>query len=114
MPRESAKTENDPRFGRIIRRHLHFDPVTHHETNEPLSHFTRDMGKDFVPTGQGNLEHRPSENRRNSSFDLYRLLLIALVRISIAFVDITTSAASASAAASSEISWSSDNLNRFG
>ena len=61
--KSSTYPVNDSRLGRIVRRHLHFYLVAYHQPYEPLSHFTRYVGKNLVITSQLNLEHRTSENR---------------------------------------------------
>lgn len=55
-----TKTKDDPRLRGIIRRHLHFYPVSDDQANKALTHFPRNMGQNLVPAGKCYLEHRSS------------------------------------------------------
>lgn len=59
---ELANPENNTCFGRVIGRHLHFDLVTDNQTDETLTHFTRNMGEDFMAARKGYLEHGASKD----------------------------------------------------
>ena len=67
-----------------------------------------------MTTWKSDFEHGSCKNSGNRSFDFDRLLLTALFCVAIALIDTTTAATATSAAASSEISWSSDNLVDLG
>lgn len=104
-----SQTEYDPGLGGIVWRHLHFHPVTHHQPNEALSHLSGNMGKHFVTARKGHFKHGSGKNSGNRALNLNGLLLVALIGVA-GFVNPTTSSATASASASSKISWSSDNF----
>ena len=61
--------EGDPGFSQIVRGHLHVYFVPDADPNKMLSHFTRDMGQDFVPVGQADSKHRPRKDLGDGSAD---------------------------------------------
>ena len=66
---------DDPCFGGVVWRHLHLDLVSDHEANESLPHFTRNVGQNFVITGEFDLEHGSRQNRGNRALHLDGLIL---------------------------------------
>src|SRR5208337_2995781 len=59
----------DARFPDIVRRHLHPYSISHGQTNIPLSHLPRDMGKNKVLIGKLHPKHCSREDSGNSSFN---------------------------------------------
>jgi hypothetical protein len=64
-----SKPVNDTCLSHIIRRHLHLHSIPHGQTNKPLSHLSRDMGKYKMVIGKLHPKHCSREYRGNFSFN---------------------------------------------
>jgi hypothetical protein len=64
----SSQTIDDARLVEIVRRHLHFDPVAHSETNESFTHLARYVSEDKVPVFKLHTKHGSRQNTNNFSF----------------------------------------------
>src|ERR1700734_3041297 len=64
-------TVNDARFVQVVGRHLDVHFVANRDADEILAHFAGDMGKDLVPVGERDTEHRAGKHLRyvSSQFD---------------------------------------------
>jgi hypothetical protein len=58
-------TEGDARLAEIVRRHLDIHAVAHADADEMLAHLAGDMGKNFVPVGQGHAKHGSRQHLGN-------------------------------------------------
>lgn len=66
-----AQPVDDPRFVRVVGRHLELHAIADHEPDEPLPHFTGNMGQHRVLSAvELHPKHGPRENSRNRPFNL--------------------------------------------
>jgi len=65
MQGASGMPVNNPRLVQIIRGHFHVYLVAHGDANEIFSHFSGNMGEDFMPVGQRHPEHRARQYLRH-------------------------------------------------
>jgi len=69
---ELAESVNYPRFSKVVRRHLKFDPISRRKADESLPHFSRDMGEDEMLISKLNAEHGSREHSDDLSFGYNR------------------------------------------
>ena len=97
----SAESVDNPRLGGVIRRHLHLDPVSDHQTNEALPHLPGNMRKQLVAAGQFHFEHCSGKHRGNGTVHLYRFFLTIGGRVFTTTFKVITTATAASATSTS-------------
>ena len=63
-----SQTVNNPRFAKIIRRHLEFNPIAQVEPDKSFSHFSGNMRQHLALPAQIDTEHRPRQHFCDRAF----------------------------------------------
>ena len=56
---------NDARLAGVVRRHLHFDPVTDREANKAFAHLAGDVRENEMIVRQCDPKHSPGQHGHN-------------------------------------------------
>ena len=64
---------NDARLAGVVRRHLHFDPVTDREANEAFAHLAGDVRENEMIVRERDTKHSPGQHGHNCAlqFDCF-------------------------------------------
>ena len=62
-----SESINDARLAGVVRRHLHFDPVTDREANEAFAHLAGDVRENEMVVRERDTKHSPGQHRHNGA-----------------------------------------------
>ena len=62
-----SESINDARLAGVVRRHLHFHPVTDGKTNEAFAHLTGDVRENEMIVRERDTKHGPGQHRHNGA-----------------------------------------------
>lgn len=62
-----SESINDARLAGVVRRHLHFYPVTDREANKTFAHLAGDMRENKMIVRQRDTKHSPGQHRHNGA-----------------------------------------------
>jgi hypothetical protein len=77
---------NDPGFGGVVRRHLHFHPVSDCKPNETLAHLAGNVRENKVIVRKRDAKHSPGQHRHDSAFQLDGFFRIHTVAPGVSFI----------------------------
>jgi hypothetical protein len=69
----AAKTEGDARLFKVVRIHLHFHNIAHHDTDEMFAELAGNMREHLMAVRQFDAEHRAGQDGNYLTFDFYSI-----------------------------------------